>query len=110
MRIRNTVIYILICWIFAGIVWNNVPSCYAAPTAASLNQQLNQTNRKRNQIQQKKKQADLRLRYERNKLSANQQRLEAAHEKLQANTVRYNNLSANLISMERNLNACLLKM
>ena len=107
MRIKNTVIYILICWIFIGIFAADVPSCFGAPTAASLNQKLNQTNRKRNQIQQKKKQADLRLRYEKNKLSANQQRLEAAHEKLQANTVRYNNLAANLVSMERNLNVAI---
>lgn len=107
MRIKNTVIYILICWIFIGIFTADVPPCFSAQTAASLNQQLNQTNRKRNQIQQKKKQADLRLRYEKNKLSANQQRLEAAHEKLQANTVRYNNLAANLVSMERNLNVAI---
>ncbi|MBR1461646.1 peptidoglycan DD-metalloendopeptidase family protein, partial [bacterium] len=42
--------------------------------------------------------------YEKNKLSTNQQKLEKAHKKLQDNTVRYNNLVANLATMEINLN------
>lgn len=105
MKLKHKLLYILIGWILAGIVWTNIPAVYAAPTAASLNQQLKQTNKKRSQIHEKKKQADLRLRYERNKLSTNQQKLEAAHERLQENTTRYNNLSANLITMERQLNS-----
>lgn len=104
MKKSNNCIYVLISLLFVAVLSLNLPSVCAAPTAASLNQQLNQTNRKRNQIQEKKKQADLRLKSEKNKLSVNQQRLEAAHERLQTNTVRYNNLSTNLISMERQLN------
>lgn len=80
-------------------------SSYAAPTKASLDQKLKQTNNKRHYFTEKKRQADLRLRTERNKLNNNQQKLEKAQSDLRATTQRYNSLMANLTSMERQLNA-----
>ena len=101
MKIKNILKYFFISWIVIGVIglWQT-PYCAAEQ---SLNQRLKQTNKQRNLIKQKKQQADLRLKKEKSKLSNNQQKLENAHIKLQENTVKYNNLVTNLLSMESQL-------
>ncbi len=104
MKIKNILKYIFIFAIVFGFCHlAELEASYASTNTATLNQKLNQTNKQRNYIQQKKRQADLKLKYEKNKLSTNQQKLEKAHQKLQDNTVRYNNLVANLATMQINL-------
>ena len=106
MKIKNIFKYIFVCLIITGFIGFSVTPVYSAPSqsSAQLKQKLKQTNNKRNYLQQQKRNADLKLRREQNKLSTNQQRLEVAHTKLQQNTIRYNNLVANLSSMEAQLN------
>ena len=109
MKIKNIIKYIFLCIIAFGITGIAFEPVYSAPaqSSAQLRQKLKQTNNKRNYLQQQKKKADLRLRREQNKLSNNQQKLEIAHSRLQQNTIRYNNLVANLSSMEIQLNHAL---
>ena len=109
MKIKNVIKYIFLCVIALGITGIAFePVCSApAQSSAQLKQKLKQTNNKRNYLQLQKNKADLRLRREQNKLSNNQQKLEIAHSRLQQNTIRYNNLVANLSSMEIQLNHAL---
>lgn len=109
MKIKNILKYVFVCIATFGIIGLVGEPVLSAPaqSSAQLKQKLKQTNNKRNYLQQQKRNADLRLRREQNKLSNNQQKLEVAHEKLQKNTIRYNNLVANLSSMEVQLNHAL---
>lgn len=87
-----------------GIVLSEGMHVSAAPSKASLDQKLKQTNNKRYYFQEKKRQADIKLRKERNKLSNNQQKLERAQRELADTTQKYNSLQSNLTSMEAQLN------
>ena len=111
MKIKNILKYVFVCIIAFGIIGMGGEPVLSASSQSSvqLKQKLRQTNNKRNYLQQQKKKADLRLRREQNKLSSNQQKLEIAHSRLQQNTIRYNNLVANLSSMEVQLNHALLE-
>lgn len=109
MKIKDIAKYILIGWIFLGILCVcEVPS-FAAGDNAALSKQLQQTNTKRDYFRQKKNQTDLKLKKERNKLNNNQQKLEKAQVQLRTSTQRYNSLMANLNSMERQLNAAIIE-
>ena len=101
--------YILISWIVVGIfACAGLPSI-AAPSRASLDQKLKQTNNKKIYFREKKKQADVKLKRERYKLSNNQQKLEAAQASLDRTTKKYASLQYNLSSMERQLEAALVE-
>lgn len=109
MKIKTIFKYIFLCIFASGIICINCDPAFCASqqSSAQLTQKLKQTNSKRDYLQKQKRNADLKLRREQNKLSTNQQRLEVAHSRLQQNTIRYNNLVANLSSMEVQLNAAL---
>ncbi len=99
--------YVLISWMLTGLAVSWTAPSFAAPSRASLDQKLKQTNNKRYYFREKKRQADVKLRNERNKLSNNQQKLERAQHELAATTQKYNSLQSNLTSMERQLNSAI---
>ena len=102
MDIKKVIKYIFVCLLAFCIIGISCDSCFSASaqSSAQLKQKLKQTNSKRDYLQKQKRNADLKLRREQNKLNSNQQRLEVAHTRLQQNTIRYNNLLANLSAME----------
>jgi murein DD-endopeptidase MepM/ murein hydrolase activator NlpD len=110
MMKKNIIKNILICWMISGALWMAADTTvFAAQSKSSLTQKLNQTNNKRYYFMQKKKQTDLKLKTERNKLSNNQQKLEKARAELASTTVKYNEISSNVVTMERKLNAAIIE-
>lgn len=101
---KNLFRKLLICWIVTASCVLSGSMAIAAQSRYSLNQKLKQTNNQRYYYQQKKKQVTIKLKSERNKLNQNQQKLEYAQVRLQATTAQYNTLTANLSSMENQLN------
>ena len=101
---KNLFRKLLICWIVTASCILNGSMAIAAQSRYSLDQKLKQTNNQRYYYQQKKKQVTIKLKSERNKLNQNQQKLEYAQVRLQATTAQYNTLTANLSSMENQLN------
>lgn len=101
---KNLFRKLLICWIVTASCMLSGSMAIAAQSRYSLDQKLKQTNNQRYYYQQKKKQVTIKLKSERNKLNQNQQKLEYAQVRLQATTAQYNTLTANLSSMENQLN------
>lgn len=101
---KNLFRKLLICWIVTASCILSGSMAIAAQSRYSLDQKLKQTNNQRYYYQQKKKQVTIKLKSERNKLNQNQQKLEYAQVRLQATTAQYNTLTANLSSMENQLN------
>ena len=101
---KNLFRKLLICWIVTASCILSGSMATAAQSRYSLDQKLKQTNNQRYYYQQKKKQVTIKLKSERNKLNQNQQKLEYAQVRLQATTAQYNTLTANLSSMENQLN------
>ncbi len=101
---KNLFRKLLICWIVTASCMLSGSMVIAAQSRYSLDQKLKQTNNQRYYYQQKKKQVTIKLKSERNKLNQNQQKLEYAQVRLQATTAQYNTLTANLSSMETQLN------
>lgn len=101
---KNLFRKLLICWIVTASCMLGGSMAIAAQSRYSLDQKLKQTNNQRYYYQQKKKQVTIKLKSERNKLNQNQQKLEYAQVRLQATTAQYNTLTANLSSMENQLN------
>ena len=109
MNIKKILKYILLFLAAFCLTGATFERAFCAPqqSSAQLKQKLKQTDSRRDYLQKQKRNADFKLKREQNKLSSNQQKLELAHTKLQQNTIRYNNLIANLSSMQVQLNSAM---